>query len=155
MKLCNIFFVAFLLISALSYGQYNKKVMIFHGPKAPFRSQIVLDLSYKGLNTLPINASNQKIEILILDNNKLKTLPNWIGNLKNLRVLSVRNNDLIEVNSLLSFCSNLEQLYLSGNINLANIPNLSSCESLRIIDLIDTKIVDVPLGRNVRQSLLF
>jgi hypothetical protein len=104
----------------------------------------VLDLSYQNLREVPIEASNREIEVLILDNNNIEKLPNGIGNLKNLKVLSVRNNNLIKLNSSISFCENLEQLYLSGNKNLRDLPNLSYCEKIKIIDVVDTGINEVP-----------
>jgi Leucine-rich repeat (LRR) protein len=127
-----------------AYGQETSSVVVFKGRKVPYMQQKVLDLSFQNLREVPIEAFNQEIEVLILDNNKIEKLPNGIANLKNLKVLSVRNNNLLKVNSVLSFCKNLEQLYLSGNENLTDLPSLPTCDKLEIIDVVDTKINEVP-----------
>jgi Leucine-rich repeat (LRR) protein len=143
------------MITFLAQGQESNSVVVFQGRKAPFRTQKILDLSYRNLKDVPIEASNSEIEILILDNNKIEKMPRWIGNLKNLKILSIRNNNLLEVNSALSRCDNLEQLYLSGNKNLSDLPSMSFCEKLEIIDVVDTKINDVPGWIQMLDSLFY
>ena len=138
-----------------TYGQETSSVVVFKGRKVPYMQQKVLDLSYQNLKEVPIEAFNQEIEILILDNNKIEKIPNRIANLKNLKVLSVRNNNLLKVNSVLSFCKNLEQLYLSGNTNLNDLPSLLTCEKLEIIDVVDTKINEVPGWIETMDSLFY
>ena len=147
--------IALLLTNILANGQVTNSVVIYQGRKVPFNSQKILDLSYQNLDEVPIEASNTEIEILILDNNNIERLPRGLGNLKNLKVLSIRNNKLKELNSSISFCGNLEQLYLSGNSNLTDIPNLSICENLKIIDVVDTKINEVPGWAVMSDSLFY
>jgi Leucine-rich repeat (LRR) protein len=151
----KIMIIGLLLTNLLANGQVSNSVVVYQGRKVPFNSQKVLDLSYQNLDEVPIEASNTEIEILILDNNNIERLPRGLGNLKNLKVLSVRNNKLKELNSSISFCGNLEQLYLSGNSNLSDIPNLSICEKLEIIDVIDTKINEVPGWVEMLDSLFY
>ncbi len=67
----------------------------------------------------------------------------------------MRNNNLLKVNSVLSFCKNLEQLYLSGNKNLTDLPSLPTCEKLELIDVIDTKINVVPGWIETMDSLFY
>jgi Leucine-rich repeat (LRR) protein len=155
MKKLSLFTVYCFLVCFSVSAQTDNPVIVFEGRKAPFMERKVLDLSYQNLSDLPYEANNLEIEILILDNNKIKKLPNWIANLKNLRVLSIRNNNLLELNSVVSFCKNLEQLYLSGNINLEDLPNLSPCEKLEIVDVIDTKINEVPGWIETLNSLFY
>ena len=142
-KLTAIIILAILIIPS-ARGQDQNKVIVFEGRRVPFKEQKIMDLSFRNLKEVPTLVSNTEIEILILDNNKLEKVPAWIGNLKNLKILSIRNNNLKEISSSISFCENLEQLYLSGNKELSDIPNLSFCEKLEIIDVIDTKINDIP-----------
>jgi Leucine-rich repeat (LRR) protein len=144
-----------ILISFLANGQESNSVVVFKGRKVPFNSQKILDLSYQNLTEVPVEASNSEIEILILDNNNIEKLPRGIGNLKNLRVLSVRNNNLKVLNSAIGFCENLEQLYLSGNKDLTDIPNLSFCNKLAIIDVVDTKINEVPGWIELSDSIYY
>jgi Leucine-rich repeat (LRR) protein len=143
------------LMTLLAHGQESNSVVVFQGRKAPFGTQKILDLSYQNLRDVPIEASNSEIEILILDNNKIEKLPRWIGNLKNLKILSIRNNSLLELNSALSRCDNLEQLYLSGNKDLSDLPSMSYSEKLEIIDVIDTKINEVPGWIKMLDSLFY
>jgi hypothetical protein len=121
------------MVCISSYGQVTSSVVVFKGRKVPYIEQKVLDLSNQNLSEVPIEAFNQEIEILILDNNKIEKLPNRIANLKNLKTLSLRNNNLLELNPVLSYCGNLEQLYLSGNKNLS-IPSLDTVK-LKLIDV--------------------
>ena len=151
----RIILISLLFISLIANSQETKKAIVYQGRRVPFKSQKIIDLSYRNLTEIPVLVSNTEVEILILDNNNLTALPSWIGNLKNLRILSVRNNNLIEINSKLSFCENLEQLYLSGNKNLSDIPSLSFCEKLEIIDVVDTKINEVPGWIELSDCLYF
>jgi Leucine-rich repeat (LRR) protein len=147
--------IGLLLISPLAMGQQDNSVTVFVGRKVPFKPQLVLDLSFQSLTEVPIKASNQEIEILILDDNNIEKLPNWIGGLKNLKVLSVRNNKLTDLNSAITFCGNLQQLYLSGNKRLSDLPNLSSLDNLTIIDAVDTKINELPGWAQMMDNLYY
>lgn len=152
-KLSFVLFIS-LLINFHASGIEKDSVNVFEG-RGVFKSHKVLDLSYRNLKTLPAEASNPEIEILILDNNNIEELPSWIGNLKSLRVLSIRNNNLLELNSAMTFCENLEQLYLSGNKNLSEIPSFSMSEKLEIIDVVDTRINQLPIWTRMMNSLYY
>lgn len=143
-----------LLWLSLSLIAQNKNPVVIYEGNAIFDTKLILDLSYKSLTSIPIEADNSEIEVLILDNNNLEKIPVWIINLKNLKVLSVRNNNLKSTKSI-SLCANLEQLYLSGNKELTELSNLSSCKKLKLIDVIDTKINDVPGWVRMMENLLY
>jgi Leucine-rich repeat (LRR) protein len=147
--------IGFLLFCSITSGQDSKSVVVYESRRAPFLHQKVLDLSYQNLREVPIRARDWDIEVLILDNNKIEKLPNWIANLKELKTLSIRNNNLLELNSVLSFCENLEQLYLSGNKNLTDLPSLTSNGRLKLIDVIDTGISEVPGWVELSDSLIY
>jgi len=74
-----------ILICISAHGQETNSVVVFKGRKVPYMQQKVLDLSYQNLKEVPIEAFNQEIEVLILDNNKIEKLPNGLANLKNLK----------------------------------------------------------------------
>lgn len=154
-KISFLFLIGVFIITVPAFGQEDNSIIIFQGRTAPHKAQKILDLSYQNLKELPPDISNPEIEILILDNNRIEKLPNRIGNLKNLRILSVRNNNLSELNSTLSFCPKLEQIYLSGNKNLTGIPNLSYCEKLEIVDVIETQIREVPAWIEMMDNLFY
>ena len=136
-------------------GQENNTVEIFEGRGIFNDSRVILDVSYQNLKRVPMRANNAEIEILILDHNNIEELPNWIGDLKNLKVLSIRNNKLKELNSFISYCENLEQLYLSGNKDLYDLPGLSRCENLMIIDVVGTRINEIPGSIRMMDNLLY
>lgn len=152
----NLGFVLLILLFINSYARGTEKesVTVYEG-RGIFKSHKILDLSNRNLKTLPAEASNTEIEVLILDNNNIEELPSWIGNLKNLKILSIRNNNLLSLNSLITFCENLEQLYLTGNKNLSEIPSLSMSEKLEIIDVVDTKINQLPIWAQMMNSLYY
>ncbi len=154
MKKHSFVLIVLFCISIHANGTEKDSVNVFEG-RGIFESHRILDLSYRNLKTLPAQVSNPEIEILILDNNNIEELPSWIGNLKNLRILSIRNNNLLELNSVLTYCENLEQLYLTGNKNLSELPNLSQNEKLEIIDVIDTKINQLPTWTRMMNNLYY
>jgi len=145
----------FIMFCISTYGQETSSVVVFKGRKVPYMQQKVLDLSYQNLREVPIEAFNQEIEVLILDNNKIEKIPNRIANLKNLKTLSLRNNNLLELNPVLSYCENLEQLYLSGNKNLIDIPSLTRGEKLKLIDATDTGITELPGWVEMSDSIFY
>ena len=146
--------VLFLLFSGATMAQQGNAVEKFEG-RGNYNTQLVLDYSYQDLDKIPISADNPQVETLILDNNHLTELPNWIHDLSKLKILSVRNNNLQEITSLLSRCTNLEQLYLSGNPALAGLPDLSSCKKLQLIDVVGTAIHDLPAGIQMMDNLYY
>lgn len=147
--------IKLLLIGFLVNGQVYDSVVIFQGRSAPLRSLKILDLSFQNLTEVPIVTSISEIETLILDHNEIEKLPRWIGNLKNLKILSIRNNHLQEFSSAISNCENLEQLYLSGNKDLFDLPSMTLCKKLEIIDVTDTKIDEVPGWVHMLENLFY
>ncbi len=155
MKILSILCIGLLFLVHGAIGQENSLIKRFEGRGQMNSGQRILDLSYQNLDKVPISANDATIEILILDNNKLTQLPNWIGQLSNLRVLSVRNNNLQDISSALGQCTKLEQLYLSGNSALFQLPNLSSCRNLMFVDVVDTKIQDIPVSIRTMDQLYY
>ncbi len=147
--------VGLLLLCFLSQGQDTSSVQIYSGRGELNNPQLILDLSYQNLTEIPVIASNPEIETLILDNNKLTKLPSWIGQLKNLKILSLRNNNFKELDSEINNLPNLEQLYLSGNKELSDISILNSTTKLKIIDVTDTKINNLPAGVQMMDNLFY
>lgn len=136
----------FLIVALTATAQEQKQVKVFAGNGMMNNGPKILDLSYQNLSKLPADAFNQDIYMLILDNNNLTKLPNNIASLSNLKVLSIRNNNLQELNQLIIMCEKLEELYLSGNPNLTELPPLSELKNLKIIDVTDTGIHNVPVS---------
>ena len=154
MKTKNILVLFFLLVAIAVQAQETKTVQSFEG-RGQTNGQRIMDVSYQNLQEIPVRANNPAIEVLILDNNNLQQLPNWISSLTNLKILSVRNNKLKEINSLLSHCTKLEQLYLSGNAALTDLPNLSSCRNLMVVDVVGTQIREIPVSIRTMDNLYY
>ncbi|MDP4183806.1 MAG: hypothetical protein Q8862_01425 [Bacteroidota bacterium] len=144
-----------LFVVTTTMAQTQKHVEVFEGKGQMKRGLKVLDLSNKNLDRLPARTFDSNVEILILDNNNLTELPNNIANLTNLRVLSVRNNNLVELNQLIEMCTKLEELYLSGNPKLSDLPSLSELKRLKIIDVTDTGIHDLPVSAWLLDDLYY
>ena len=58
--------------------------------------------------------------------NKIATLPSSIGHIGTLEILSIANNKLTSLPEEIGGLSNLQELYVGGNVGLKNIP--SSCK---------------------------
>ena len=144
-----------LLIGFVSHGQNTNQVEIFNGNGEMNNAQKILDLSYRNLNEIPAIAINPEIETLILDNNNLSRLPDWIRQLKNLKTLSLRNNKFKTLNYAVNTCINLEQLYLSGNKELSDISVITTNSSLKLIDVTDTKINELPAWVQMMDNLFY
>ncbi|MCK3686003.1 leucine-rich repeat domain-containing protein [Maribellus sp. YY47] len=155
MKTIHFIIVVFILISSQLFGQNTNSVVIFNGRGETIKSQKILDLSYQNLTEFPARALNPEIETLILDNNNLTTLPTWIGQLKKLKILSLRNNRFKQLDFGINNCENLEQLYLSGNTELSDISAINSTSKIKLIDVTDTKINALPAGVQMMDNLFY
>jgi len=131
-----------LMMPVLGISQEKDSVIVYQG-RGAFESKII-DLSHRNLDEIPAKAFSFEVEVLILDHNNLTEIPNWIGNLTNLKTLSIRNNNLKSINHVLQFNKQLEVLILSGNPNLRSLPSLSGCKALRVLDVTDTQINELP-----------
>lgn len=129
-----------LIFPFLSFSQSKDSVIVYRGDGA-FENRII-DLSNKNLSK--ILAISSQVEVLILDNNNIVSLPEWIADLESLRALSIRNNKLSEVD-ILMYCENLEEIYLSNNNDLLSLPSLTRCKKLRVVDVSATGINDLPV----------
>lgn len=155
MKKIHCITIFLLLIGCLSYGQNTNSVEIYNGRGEMHNAQKILDLSNRNLDEIPAIAINPEIETLILDNNNLSRLPDWIRQLKNLKTLSLRNNNFKTLNYAVNTCVNLEQLYLSGNKELSDISVINTNSSIKLIDVTDTKINDLPAWVQMMDNLFY
>ncbi|WP_075603668.1 leucine-rich repeat domain-containing protein [Saccharicrinis aurantiacus] len=130
-----------LFVPLLVSGQSTESVIVYRG-NGQTRSNIT-DLSNKNLTKLPIIDTD--VEVLILDDNNLTEIPGWFTSLKNLRTLSIRNNNLRDVDVLM-YCENLEEIYLTNNENLEYLPSFRMCKKIKLVDVVNTKINEVPMS---------
>ena len=138
-----------------------------------FRCLKKLDLNNNSLNMLPsaLEALSPTLDILFLNENEFEAIPEVIGKLKRLRMLSFRGNRLKELSSsnlpssslvwliltknrITRIDSNvgdlkrLRQLMLSHNELTCIPPQLGECQDLELIRLANNKI-SVPLPNEV------
>lgn len=71
---------------------------------------------------------------LILNNNSLKSLPEEIGQLRELRVLEVAGNELTELPASMNQLEKLETLNAMGN-HLTNLKSISKLKSLSVVNV--------------------
>jgi len=105
-----------------------------------------LDLNNNGLTALPsdFQALAPSLEILFLGENKFKVIPECIGKLHRLRMLSFRGNCLTELSSLNLPSSSLVWLILTNNQISKIDPNVGALKLLRKLMLSHNKITSVP-----------
>lgn len=53
------------------------------------------------------------------------------------------------------YCENSEEIYLTNNPNLEYLPSLRGCEKLKIIDVINTKINELPVSIRGMENIAY
>lgn len=109
----------------------------------------VLDLSDYALKEIPDEIGDlTDLEILILENktvpyaNSFTQLPNSIGNLRSLKVLSVRNAPLTRIPPSLGKLEQLQYLDISGNKKFAAFPEIIyKLKKLRVLQISYTTVL--------------
>jgi len=104
------------------------------------------------LPSIPESIGNLKnIEILNLSNNKITSVPESIGNLETLRILNLNDNDLTSLPDKIGNLKNLEEFYFTYN-DITRLPeSFKNLTQLRVldghgndIDIIPTEIKELP-----------
>jgi len=165
----NILIIVALIVGLLTVGYFvgrkdsPNKVMevsgtstdITNNPVSPSVDDInVLNLSGKGLTKTPEYVFEQmNLEELNLSNNMLDgALQSQIGNLKNLKILNLSNNNFTGVPAEVGQLKNLEILNLSNN-SLTGLPNeLGNLYKLKLLDLSGNNYSEKDLQK-IRENL--
>lgn len=66
-----------------------------------------INLSGKGLTSVPSWVFNDKVEVLDLSNNNLKEISSSIQYCTNLRELNISSNNISQITSYIQYCKNL------------------------------------------------
>jgi Leucine-rich repeat (LRR) protein len=122
------------------------EIALQHIETAQIDSTIVrLDLSGIGLAELPPEIGNlTNLEMLFLHNNQLSSLPPEIGNLSNLERLGLYNNQLSSLPPEIGNLSNLINLDLSHNQLSSLPPEIANLQNLRSINLNTNQFQEFP-----------
>ncbi|PSC75573.1 plant intracellular Ras-group-related LRR 7-like [Micractinium conductrix] len=96
------------------------------------------------------------LRVLVLDGNRIASLPPWIGELGKLETLSLSDNTLVQLPAGVGALTSLRQLLLSQNRLRALPPQLGACSALEKIDAHHNVLQALPpeLGRLQRLKLL-
>ena len=122
-------------ISDTAYSAFTGKLKSSLIPDAVFKKTNLKHLYIKGddcdlkddtecwmIYKIPSDIVNlQKLETLSLPQNGIKYFPNEIAQLKDLKVIDMTDNNIVDISILVSL-ANLEELYLYG-CNLRELPN--------------------------------
>lgn len=105
-----------------------------------------LDLNNNGLTSLPssLEALAPSLEILFLSENKFEIIPEVIGKLSRLRMLSFRGNHLTEFSSSRLPTTSLVWLILTNNEICKIDPNVAALKHLRKLMLSHNKLTSIP-----------
>ncbi len=118
---------------------------IFHAPDADFRE--TLRLRSRGLWQLPADIKNLiALENLFLANNRLRTLPDELGALKNIRSLGLWENRFVDFPAVICQLDMLENLYMHINQLDALPEDIAQMKSLRKLSLYNNNITALPDG---------
>ena len=111
-----------------------------------------LDLSLNDMASIPSGISNlTAVETLHLDGNffnhpdkKIKTLPNEICQLQNLKVLTLKDNVIEQLPDCIGSLSKLEKLDLRDNLLTVFPPSFTQLKNLKSLDLKANDITQLP-----------
>lgn len=100
------------------------------------RTGRVVDLRGQGLAQLPEWQLDNTVEVLLLDGNRFSRFPDDLPRLcPNLRVLSMQNNLLYNLDQTIGNFPFLQELYLDGNEISLLPPQMSRLRFLRVLSL--------------------
>jgi len=100
-----------------------------------------------GFSKIPPSVGNLKeLKSITLINTKVKAVPVEFYNLTNLEYIDFHNNELTEIDARIRNFSKLRYLDLSGNVELKTMFDVSGIPALKTLDLSNTGISFIPPG---------
>jgi Leucine-rich repeat (LRR) protein len=121
----------------------GKKYKVAYSLKNIPNDITALDLRNQGLQTLPDSLSRYHLEVLLLSQNQLTELPDFVYQYKNLKTLDLNSNQIDTIFNKIGQLTNLTTLDLHGN-SLSSLP-------AEIGQL--TNLTELTLGFNYLSSL--
>lgn len=136
----NKYIIIYMTSNTQTFILRDKKLISF--PDIPNKEDVrVIVINNANLRSLPENIGTMfpMLRELDLDNNLLTTLPESIGNLRNLMVLDVDDNKLTTLPDSITKLYNLKTFSLNNN-NIKSLPrDMTRLESLKFLFLNDNK----------------
>ena len=119
--------------------------MSFSIDRAKFNKSTDLYINDERLNTLPDDIGDlEDLTVLCINNNHLKTLPNTIGSLLGLTNLNLHGNQLTFLPDSIGELTNLTYLYLSNN-RLTTLPDsINDLSNLTHLSLHNNQLTTLP-----------
>jgi hypothetical protein len=141
----------FSLRQELNMEQKEIKKLII---KAKESNTTTLDLSFKGLTSLPPEISKlENLTTLNISGNQLTSLPPEISKLEKLTQLDISGNKLTSLPFGISKLKNLIQLDISGN-KLTYLPSeISKLKNLKELGISENKLISLPPGISELKNL--
>ncbi len=128
-----------------------KKLII----KAKESNTTTLDLSFKGLTSLPPEISKlENLTTLNISGNQLTSLPPEIFKLENLTTLNISFNKLTSLPPEISKLEKLTTLDISDNKLTSLPPEISKLEKLTQLDISGNKLTSLPFGISKLKNLI-
>jgi Leucine-rich repeat (LRR) protein len=137
-------------------GMEYEKARVYKNLKIALRNKsevVFLNLSEKNLSSLPENIGELKnLKVLNLDRNAIKNFPESFWELEQLEVLILSRNGLDYLPKEIGRLKNLKKLYISRN-NLSSLPNsITELKGLKRIDASFNKLSDKD-GEFIKKAL--
>jgi hypothetical protein len=137
-----------------SAGKYRTPTPVSIGYRKEAREDFEIDHHSEGLGSLSIDDEDdlkkeffeypEEVTELNLADNRLKKLPDYIGNLKNLKKLNLGQNKFTVFPSVILKLTKLEELYLNHNL-LTKIPEtISNLKHLKVLFLNKNRFTSLP-----------
>jgi Leucine-rich repeat (LRR) protein len=129
----------------MSNNNNNRNSVVIYGKRYNINTTTRLDLFRINLTKLPENIGQlTKLKVLSLYDNKLTKLPESIGNLTKLRVLNLRDNELTSLPESIGDLTKLEYVNLEYN-NLEFLPeSFGNLKNLKILYLSGNNLTSLP-----------
>uniref|UniRef100_A0A8D2IRB1 Leucine rich repeats and calponin homology domain containing 3 n=1 Tax=Varanus komodoensis TaxID=61221 RepID=A0A8D2IRB1_VARKO len=141
---------ACLFVSLESLNLYQNCIRYIPETILNLQSLTFLNISRNQLSTLPVHLCSLPLKVLIASNNKLVSLPEEIGQLRQLMELDVSCNEIERIPSQIGHLESLRDLNLRRN-HLVHLPEELAELPLIRLDFSCNKITTIPLCyRNFR-----
>ena len=135
-------------LEELHIGLQNPRTKEFPKSLSGLPNLKILNFEWSEFEVLPDSIGDLKsLEILNLEGNKITSISEEIKNCTQLKKINLQNNDLLErLPESIGYLSKLEEITLYQCKQLQSLPpSISNLSNLKILDLSDTLIQELPI----------